>query len=300
MKELVTDCGVIVPKIGLGTYPLQGKRISDVVKSAISIGYRLIDTADDYRNEVGIGIGVSEAISSGIIKREELFLQTKISNNCAYNDEPLAGVFFNENSAFMKRHTVSEVVNEKVENSLRSLKTDYLDSVLIHYPFPGFYEEIWQALIELKNKGIIRYIGVSNFYKRHLEILKQTGVSAQINQVYISPIGTKADDVHYCNEEGVQLMTYSPLIDIRTRRLSQNVEPFVSLINKYNKSISQIILRWNIEQGSIPIAKSQNPDRLRENFQVLDFSLTKDEIDIISSLNRDFQYLPTSRICPGF
>lgn len=300
MISLKTASGMVVPNVGLGTYPLQGRRIADVVKTAMSIGYRLIDTADDYRNEEGIGTGVSEAISSGIIRRDDIFLQTKISNNCAYNDEPLAGVYFNENSSFMRRHTVSEVVNEKVKCSLRNLRTDYLDSVLIHYPFPGFYEEIWKTLIELKNRGIIRYIGVSNFYRRHLEMLKEIGEPAEINQIYISPIGTKAEDVNYCNKEGVQLMTYSPLIDIRTRRLSQNVEPFVSLQKKYNKTMSQLILRWNIEQGSIPIAKSQNPNRLRENFQVLDFSLTKEEIDKISTLNRDFQYLPTSRICPGF
>ena len=300
MTELKTVSGKVIPQIGLGTYPLQGKVISNVVKTAISIGYRLIDTADDYRNEDGIGNGITEAISSGLISREDIFLQTKISNNCAYNDEPLAGVFFNENSSFMKRHTVKEIVEEKVETSLRNLKTNYLDAVLVHYPFPGFYEEIWDALIELKSKGKIRYIGVSNFYTRHLNVLKETKEPAQINQIYISPIGTKTEDVDYCNREGIQLMTYSPLIDIRTRRLSLNSTLFASLQKKYNKSLSQIILRWNIEKGSIPIAKSQSPSRLKENFQALDFSLTKEEIDMISSLNRNFQYLPTSRICPGF
>ena len=271
--------------------------MADNVRSAISIGYRLIDTADDYENEEGLGLGISESINAGEIKREDLFLQSKISANCAYNNDPLAGVFFNPNSAFMKRHTVEEIVREKILTSLKNLKTSYLDSLLIHYPFPGYFEQIWNVMISLREEGIVRYIGVSNFYVRHLETLKEMGVQADINQIYMSPIGIKDKEVAYCNANNIQLMTYSPLIDAGSFRDS---ELFTSLEEKYGKSLQQILLRWNIERGSMPIAKSQSSNRLKANYECLDFKLEKEDVYSISKLNRDYQYLPTSRICPGF
>ena len=258
------------------------------------LGYNLIDTADDYRGETGIGISVAR----GSFKREDVFLQTKISNDTAYADEPLAGKFFNKYTAVMKRHTVDEIVREKVGVSLREMKTDYLDSVLIHYPYPGFYEEIWQTLVALQKEGVIRYIGCSNFHVRHIERLKETsGVVPAINEIYISPIGTKEEDVKYAAENGIQLMTYSPLMDIRIKKIPETM--FLHLIEKYGKSLSQIILRWNIERGCIPLAKSQNKKRLAENIDIMDFQLTDEEVALICSLNRNNQILPETKICPG-
>lgn len=299
MKSLTTLSNAHVPPIGLGTYPFQGRQMANVVKSALKNGYRLIDTADDYRGEHGIGIAVSELQELGL-KREDIFLQTKITDNDSYIDEPLSGVFFNKYSSFMKRHSVEEIVREKVNDSLYEMKTDYLDSLLIHQPYPDYIKEIWDVFMKLKKEGVVRYIGVSNFYVRHLELLKDAEVFPEINQVYLSPIGTRQEDVDYCNRSGVQLMTYSPLIDIRTGRIPKTSSIFTSLQEKYKKSLSQIILRWNIDRGSMPMARSSNASRQKENLDILDFSLTQEEIDSISSLNTDYQYLPTSRICPGF
>ena len=299
MEKLTTANGNLVPSVGLGTYPFQGSLMADVVKKALTIGYRLIDTSDDYRGESGIGMAVKELSDIGL-KREDIFLQTKITDNDSYDDEPLAGLFFNKYSKFMKRHSVEEVVREKVQDSLFEMHTDYIDSLLIHQPYPDYYEEIWDVLIQLKKEGLVRYIGVSNFYKRHLEQLKGKEEFPQINQIYLSPIGIKQQDVDYCNNENIQLMTFSPLIDIRTRRVPAGNGVFNELQGKYGKSLAQIVLRWNVERGSIPLARSRNESRLKENFDIFDFSLTKEEVDGISSLNRDFQYLPTSRICPGF
>ena len=200
----------------------------------------------------------------------------------------------------MKRHTVEEVVREKVEKSLYEMHTDYVDSLLIHQPYPDYFEEIWDVFIKLKKEGKTRYIGVSNFYERHLKQLINSEEKPQINQIYISPIGTKKQDVDYCNKEGIQLMTYSPLIDIRTRRIPAGATFFNEMQEKYGKSLVQIVLRWNVERSSIPLARSRNAGRLKENFDIMDFSLTKEEIERISVMNRDFQYLHTSRICPGF
>lgn len=298
MKQLTNRLGEKIPSIGLGTYPFQGRVMSDMIVNATQAGFRLFDTSDDYRGESGIGMAVDVLSREGEIKRESLFLQTKISDNNAFGDEPLKGVFFNPNSKFMHRHTVEEIVREKVSTSLREMHTDYLDSLLIHYPFPNYFVDVWKVMIDLKKAGIVRYIGVSNFHERHIDkLINETGVSPEINEIYISPIGTKQNVVDYCNRHDCLLMTYSPLMDVASNRIPQ--EKLQPLIDKYQKSIAQIVLRWNIERGCIPLPKTKNPKRLKENFNVFDFSLTKEEVQLISSLNYDYQYLVESKICPG-
>ena len=217
--KLTNIKGVEIPMIGLGTFPFQGRVMADMVLNASKIGYRLFDTADDYRGESGIGLAVSELDSIGLT-REDLFLQTKISDNNAHTDEPLKGIFFNPNSKFMKRHTVDEIVREKIATSLREMKTNYLDSLLIHYPFPGYIVDIWKVMIELKKEGLVRYIGVSNFHERHIQkLIDATNVVPDINECYISPIGTKQTLVDYCNSIQCLFMTYSPLMDMAAGRV---------------------------------------------------------------------------------
>ena len=294
MNKITTASGKPLSIVGLGTFPLQGESLAVNVEQAVALGYNVIDTADDYRGETGIGI----AVKKGAFKREDVFLQTKISNNTAYADEPLAGKFFNQYTPVMKRHTVDEIVREKVETSLREMQTDYLDSVLIHYPYQDFFVEIWKTLIELQGEGVIRYIGVSNFHIRHIEKLKkETGTIPAINEIYVSPIGTKDEDVKYAKEQNIQLMTYSPLMDITINKVTE--QQFANLLKKYNKSLAQIVLRWNVERGSIPLAKSKSAQRLADNINISDFNLTAEEVTYISSLNINNQILPESRICPG-
>lgn len=298
MTQLINKRDDIIPSIGLGTFPFEGRVMVDMVKAAVKVGYRLFDTADDYRGEPGIGLAVNELIKLGACQREDLFLQTKISDNNAHENEPLKGIYFNPNSKFMKRHTVEEIVREKVNCSLRCMKTDYLDSLLIHYPFPEYIVDIWKTMIALKEEGIVRYIGVSNFHERHIDtLIEKTGIHPDINEVYISPIGTKQSLVDYCNDNKILVMPYSPLMDITIHRLPE--DNIVPIAQKYNKSIAQIVLRWNIERGCFPLPKTKNPKRLAENFDVFDFELTKEEVTSISSLNYDAQILVESKICPG-
>jgi diketogulonate reductase-like aldo/keto reductase len=295
--SLTNKKGDIIPMIGLGTYPFQGRIMTDMILDACKIGYRLFDTSDDYRGEAGIGIAVSELHTIGLA-REDIFLQTKISDNNAYADEPFVGIYFNPDSEFMKRHTVEEIVREKVQTSLLEMKTDYLDSLLIHYPFPKYMVDIWKTMIKLREEGILRYIGVSNFHERHIEILKkETGILPQINECYTSPIGIKQSLINYCNSNNCLFMTYSPLMDLSTNKINTSNLSKIGL--KYGKTPAQIILRWNIERGCLPLPKSRNHKRIEENFNVFDFSLTKDEINYLSSMNQDYQYLVESKICPG-
>lgn len=298
MNSLYNAKGEIIPSIGLGTFPFQGRTMADMVKEAFKIGYRLFDTADDYRGEPGIGIAVSELVAEGICEREDLFLQTKISANGSCANEPLTGVYFNPDSNFMKRHTVEEVVREKVSISLRDMNTTYLDSLLIHLPYPGYSVEIWRTMIDLKNEGVVKHIGVSNYHERHIdELLSKTGVCPEINEIYLSPIATKQTLVDYCKEKDIQIHAYSPLMDLSANRLDLDVVRPIA--QKYSKTIAQIILRWNLERGCLPLPKTKTPGRLRENFGIFDFELTPKEVDTICSLNRDYQHVVESKSCPG-
>ncbi len=272
--------------------------MADMVIEAAKVGYRLFDTADDYRGESGIGLAISELTNKTGLTREDLFLQTKISDNNAHPDEPLKGVYFNTNSKFMQRHTADELVREKVENSLREMNTSYIDSLLIHYPFPEYKVDIWKSMIELKKDGVVRYIGVSNFHEDHIkELIDATGVAPEINEMYLSPIGTKQSLVDYCDSIGCVLHTYSPLMDIAAKRIPFDI--IQPIADKYHKSLAQIILRWNIDRGCYPLPKTKNPTRLQENFDVFDFQLSNEEIATISKLNYNYQFLVESRICPG-
>lgn len=155
---------------------------------------------------------------------------------------------------------------------------------------------MWKALVNLKNEGIVRYIGVSNFNVRELEVVSKIE-TPEVNEIYISPFGTKSDIVNYCETNNIQVMTYSPLAVARGEQFNHSV--IQELQSKYNKSRAQIILRWNVQVGSIPLPKSSKLERLKDNFSVLDFSFTKEEMELLSSLNINHQYPPVSKDCPG-
>jgi diketogulonate reductase-like aldo/keto reductase len=291
--------GILIPKLGMGTYPLRGDELIKVISNGVKIGYRLIDTSDDYMNEECIGIAVKRLITEGYCARNGFFLQTKISDNSSFLNEPLRGKYFCKYSNYMKTVSVYDVVEEKINSSMKKFQTDYLDCVLIHLPYPDFYIKIWKALEIFYKNGIIKVIGVCNFEERNLEnIKKECEYLPMINQIYLSPIGTKKSLIEYCRKNNIQIMTYSPLIDIKNRLRKNKV--IQKLCKKYNKSIAQILLRWNIQCGSIPIPKSANELRLEENANIFDFLLSQEDMNLLDNLNYNFQYLPLSRICPGF
>lgn len=296
MTLLKTLSGLEVPRLGLGTFPLQGRQMADVLITAARLGYKLIDTSDDYRGETGIGLGVSELYNKTGLKRDDIFLQTKISQDNSYGDEPLDGVWFNPNSIFQQRHTVKEVVRDKINISLREMKTEYLDSLLIHYPFPGYYEEVWEELIEVQKEGIVRYIGVSNFFPKHIEKLKYSNAIPAINELYLSPLCTRNAMLKYFKEYEIVPMCYSPLLGVKGKIAQDIINP---LMEKYKKSFNQIILRWHVDRGCIPLAKTKSENRLYENFNIFDFKLEDSDIEILSALDVGQVVLAESKYCPG-
>ncbi len=252
--------GHTIPAIGFGTYPLNGSAAVEAVVSAIEVGYQLIDTAVNYDNEASIGEGLKRSGAP----REELFVTSKLPG---------------------RHHAYDEAISS-VEGSLERLGLDYLDLHLIHWPNPsvGLYPEAWRALVELRSRGLVRSIGVSNFTRAHLDrIIADTGVVPAVNQIELHPAfpqnAVRADHA----ELGILTEAWSPL----GKRAAPYGEPAVAApAARLGVTPAQVILRWHVELGSLPIPKSSSAARQAENLDVFGFSLTPDEVDAISALGR--------------
>ena len=252
----VLSNGVKMPSIGFGTYKSgNDEETAKIVKYALKIGYRQIDTASFYGNEVGIGNGIKE---SGI-NREDIFLVTKL-----WNDD----------------HGYDKTI-EAFNKSLERLQVDYIDLYLVHWP-NKLNSETWKAFEYLYKTGKVKSIGVFNFKVAHLEELKKTAqIMPMVNQIEIHPQSSKNDMLSYCEENNIQLVAWSPIM---RGKLFSN-ELMIGLAEKYKKTIAQIILRWHLQRGVIPIPKSSNEERIKENLNIFDFELSNDDIKTIDLLN---------------
>ena len=248
--------GIKMPSIGFGTYKSgNDEETSKIIKYALNIGYRQIDTASFYGNEIGIGNGIKESK----VKREDIFIVTKLWND---------------------NHGFNNTINSFNE-SLEKLQVDYIDLYLIHWP-NELNSETWKAFEYLYKLGKVKSIGVCNFKIGHLEELKKTAeILPMVNQVEMHPQSSKNDMLRYCEENNIQLVAWSPIM---RGRLFSN-ELMLKLSEKYKRTIAQIILRWHVQKGVIPIPKSSNEERIKENFNIFDFEISDNDIDIIDSLN---------------
>ncbi|MEH7074299.1 aldo/keto reductase [Neobacillus drentensis] len=256
--------GVKMPWFGLDVFKVdEGPELVNAVKTAIQHGYRSIDTAAIYGNEEGVGRGIKE---SGIA-REELFITSKVWNADLGYDSTLAAY----------------------QTSLDKLGLDYLDLYLIHWPVAGKYKEAWRALETLYKEGRVRAIGVSNFQVHHLEdLMKVAEVKPMVNQVEYHPRLTQKEVQAFCREQGIQFEAWSPLMQ---GQLLDN-EVLAEIAAKYNKSVAQIILRWDLQNGVVTIPKSTKENRIIENSRVFDFKLTQEEMDQIDSMNQNHRVGP--------
>lgn len=296
--------GLVMPTIGLGTYPMKGKELSDAVCHAYRAGYRLFDTADNYYNEEDLGMALENLYDSTGATRKDVFIVSKVSDEL-YEPGTLGGgsnmgKYFWKNSPEMQgKDAVRRVVRMRLEDSLSKLKTDYLDLWLMHWPYPDFFEEIWTEMEEVYREGKVKAIGVCNCRIRHFERLKKVAsVFPMVNQYETSPLNTKEADTEYCNRNNIKVMIYSPLKNLNFK-VKEYRDVLDGLSAKYGKSNSQILLRFDVQRGMIPIPKSANPNRLKSNIDIFDFSLTAEEMDVLMSCNRNLMYMPESRSCPG-
>ncbi|WP_288394064.1 aldo/keto reductase [uncultured Vagococcus sp.] len=256
--------GLNIPKIGFGTWQTpDGDVAESSVTHALKAGYRHIDTAAIYGNEESVG----RAIKKSGIDRSELFITTKLwNNNHSYKKAKLA-----------------------IDESLAKLDLDYVDLYLIHWPNPVDLRpdfatgnaESWRAMEEAVAEGKIKAIGVSNFHPHHIDaLLKTAKIKPVVNQIFLNPSDIQPEIVSYCREKDILLEAYSPL---GTGKIFE-VDSLKELAAKYNKTVAQVVLRWSLQHGFLPLPKSVTESRIKENIQVFDFELSKEDMETIDQL----------------
>ncbi len=260
--------GSTVPVIGFGTYPLRGEEGTAAITSALEVGYRLIDSAVNYENEECVG----EAFRRSGLDREDVIIGTKIPGRFQAFDETIASI----------------------ELSLRKMRLDYVDYALIHWPNPsvGLYREAWRGLVEARDRDLVRIIGVSNFTKRFLvEIIDDSGVIPSINQVELHPAFAQDQLLAVDRHLDVQTMSWSPLGRAGSALRSA---PVVAAAQEHDVSPAQVILRWHLQIGALPVPKAASREHQEENLGIFSFELTEAQMDAITGLSR-----PDGRLFDG-
>lgn len=256
--------GVKMPYFGLGVYlSKDGQEVIDAIKWAVECGYRHIDTASVYKNEDGVGEGVKQCG----VPREDLFVVSKV---------------WNSDQGY-------ETTLKAFEASLERLDMEYLDLYLVHWPVAGKYKDTWKALEKLYAEGRIRAIGVSNFMQHHLEdLLTGASVVPMVNQMEFHPFLVQQDLIDFCNKNTIQYEAWSPMMQGKIF----GMEEFQQLAVKYNKSIAQIVLRWDLQKGVVTIPKSSKKERIVANANIFDFELSESDVALLDAMHRGQRFGP--------
>ena len=253
--------GVHMPRLGLGVFKVsEGEEVEKAVAAAIEAGYRSIDTAKAYNNEEGVG----RAIAACGVRREELFVTTKVWNSDQGYESTL----------------------QAFEQSRKRLGLDVIDLYLVHWPVKGKYMETYRALEKLYKDGAVRAIGVSNFQIHHLnDVLGAFEVKPMVNQVEYHPLLSQVELREFCERNAIQLEAWSPLM-----QGNLDMPDIRALAEKHGKTAAQIVLRWDLQHGVVTIPKSTNERRIRENADVFDFELSADDMQRLDGLNRNRRF----------
>ncbi|WP_404351563.1 aldo/keto reductase [Phycicoccus jejuensis] len=260
--------GTTAPLVGFGTYPLRGEEGIEAMVSALEAGYRYLDTAVNYENEAEVG----EALRRSGVPREEVRVATKVPGR------------------FHER----ELALTSLRDSARTLGLERIDVALIHWPNPSrdLYPQAWQALVEAQREGLVETIGVSNFTEAHLiRVIEESGVTPALNQVELHPLFPQEEMRAVHARLGILTQAWSPL---GKRQAPFGADPVAAAASTHDVSPGQVILRWHVQLGSMPLPKSATPARQRENLDVTGFALTDDEMAAIAGLGR-----PDGRLFDG-
>ena len=261
VPTLALNDGHSIPQLGLGTWPLDDAEVSDVIQTATGLGYRHIDTAAKYGNEKGVGAGIA---ASGI-PRDDLFVATKLDGAYQGDDRAIAGL----------------------EGSLDRLGLDYVDLLLIHWPLPkrGEFVSTWRTFIGLRERGLVRSIGVSNFKPEHLAtLIDATDVVPAVNQIQLSPFIVRTDERAANSTHGILTESWSPIGGDGANVLDSPV--IRSIADEIGKTPGQVVLRWHVQQGLVAIPKSRTASRLADNIAIFDFELTDAQLASIATLEQ--------------
>ena len=260
MEFVTLNNGLKMPKVGFGVYQIKNQeQCKQAVLDAIDVGYRLIDTAQSYGNEEAVG----KAIQETSVPRSELFITTKVwISNYGY-----------------------EKAKASVEESLKKMQLDYIDLVLLHQPFNDYYGA-YKALEDLYKEGKIKAIGVSNFYPdRLVDLVLYSEVKPAVNQVEVNVFHQQIEAQTYNEKYGVQMEAWAPFAKGRNNMFTN---PELKAIgDRYGKTVAQVILRWLVQRGIVPLAKSVKKERMQENIDIFDFELNYEDMEIIESMNRN-------------
>ena len=265
MLEVELNNHTFMPQVGFGTYKVAPEQASDAVYTAISYGYRHIDTAQLYFNEAEVGQGIGKAIADGLVGREQLYVTTKLNNN---------------------NHAPADV-ERSFDESLAKLGCDYVDLFLVHWPMPNRADldmvATWKAMTKLLEDGRLRSIGVSNFLPEHIEHISQaTGVMPVNNQIELHPQFMNRSSADYCRQYGIAVTAWSPLARGRVFDTPQ----VTTVAQQLGVTPAQAVLRWHIQLGNVVIPKSVTPARIAANLDIDSFELSSQQMELISSLDQ--------------
>lgn len=265
MLEVELNNHTFMPQVGFGTYKVVPEQASDAVYTAISYGYRHIDTAQLYFNEAEVGQGIGKAIADGLVSREQLYVTTKLNNN---------------------NHAPADV-ERSFDESLAKLGSDYVDLFLVHWPMPNRADldmvATWKAMTKLLDDGRLRSIGVSNFLPEHIERISQAiGVMPVNNQIELHPQFMNRPSADYCRQHGIAVTAWSPLARGRVFDTPQ----VTTVAQQLGVTPAQAVLRWHIQLGNVVIPKSVTPARIAANLDIDSFELSSQQMELISSLDQ--------------
>ncbi len=259
--QIKLNNGVEMPILGLGTWQIHGtEETEEAILYALDVGYRLLDTADSYGNEENIGL----ALRKSRTPREEIFITTKLWNSDHGYDSAIAAC----------------------EKSLKRLGLSYIDLYLIHWPVKDLRSETWRAMETLLNEEKCRAIGVSNYMIWHLEeLLGSSSTIPAVNQVEFNPYLYQKDLLEFCRYQNIQVEAYCPL----AKGLKFGDPRLVSITGKYSKSPAQILIRWALQHGMVAIPKSSNKERIQDNTNVFDFTISSEDMGFLDSFNENLR-----------
>lgn len=261
MQTITLNNGVEIPQLGFGVYQIPLEETAEAVYQAIKVGYRLIDTATIYGNERETGQGIKRAIDEGLVRREDLFVTSKL---------------------FILQ-APEEKAAETIEQSLNVMGLEYLDLYLIHQPYGEIYGA-WRALVAGQKSGKLRAIGISNFTSsKMIEFVGLNEVTPQINQIEVNPWNQRIEDQEWYEKYGVQVEAWAPFAEGRHDLFTNPI--LAEIGRQYGKSIGQVVLRWLIQRGIVALAKSVRPERMAENIDIFDFELSSEDVEKITALD---------------